>query len=202
MNRFTIPLLLVCALCQPAWARCGQPGVVATVDGQDILQEQVDQRLAFVRATVTGPAKAGISADKIVHNLVRDRLLDKEANRLGITVTDEELAVDLAQRPLFMDDTGTFSQEIYERELTQTLGTTAEYFEAFIRRGMANAKLYDQALETLTDEEVDAWVAAQPADGAIASLLQFGRETYIEIAVREIVDQRLLEAATVEFCED
>jgi hypothetical protein len=186
-----------------AQVQCGQPGVAAVVDGHAILQEEVDEHLALSRRVATGPMTTEQHAAivrSITLALVMNHLADAEAARLGLSVTDEELAVNLAMRPLFWDDAGTFSREVYEREVVRTVGTTVEDFEVRIRRDILHGKLSDHVRDAVTDAEVDAWIAShEDVDLGFFSVL--GRDAYLEIVVLEILDERLRSQATVEWCD-
>ncbi len=198
----TLTITLAGASYAAAQAACGQPGVAAVVEGHAILQDQVDERMVMTDrlapVPLTGEQRAS-AIEGVVQQLALEHLLDREAVRLGLSVTDEELAANLAMRPLFWDDAGNFSQQVYERELARVLGTTPEAFEARIRREMAHAKVSDHARDAVTDAEVDAWIASYE-DVDLGSLSLLGRDLHIEIIVMETLVERLMSPASVELC--
>ncbi|HEU5322643.1 MAG TPA: SurA N-terminal domain-containing protein, partial [Methylomirabilota bacterium] len=129
------------------------PDVAATVNGTDITlaevtneQVQLEERY---RQMFGGQLPAGLFKPEAlraqaVENLVTRTLLDQEAGRLGLEVTDEEVRRYILELPMFQRD-GRFDHDTYVAALKggavgQTLRTPAA-FEAAVRQTLAFQQL-------------------------------------------------------------
>jgi peptidyl-prolyl cis-trans isomerase D len=81
--------------------------------------------------------------EQVIDALVTDRLVELEAKRLGVTVSDEAVARAIALSPDFQDD-GKFIGGAEIRRRLELAGTTEEEFEHSLRR-----QLLRQSLEGL-----------------------------------------------------
>jgi peptidyl-prolyl cis-trans isomerase D len=92
-----------------------------------------------------------------IDQLVNDRLLTNEARRLGLGVSDEELARAIASLEVFQRD-GRFAPDLYRR-LLEANRLTPESFEHEQRQAMLIGKLRDMVADTIqvSDGEARRW---------------------------------------------
>ena len=92
-----------------------------------------------------------------LNSLISQKLLDMEAEKLKIVVSDEELQDTLMGIKAFQTD-GAFNLELYKRILGQQR-MTPETFEAFTRQDLKNGKLRQMILSgiTVSDAEARDW---------------------------------------------
>lgn len=76
---------------------------------------------------------------QVLDSLITSRLLLQEAQRVGLTVSREELALAIRQNPQFAED-AKFSPERY-RQLLDANRLTPERYEASVRQGLLLQKL-------------------------------------------------------------
>lgn len=126
----------------------GQPDVVATVDGQAIRgrdfsaqYERVVQNLKRQNPQLDEAALRQMGARKdVLMQMVSEILIAREAKRLGITVTDAELAREIKQMPYFLNDRQQFDAALY-RAVLQQQGYSVAAFERELRQELALRRL-------------------------------------------------------------
>lgn len=67
----------------------------------------------------------------IFGEMVSERLIDLEARKLGITVSEAEVRAGIAQNPMFQNMQGAFDPELYRRLLAHNRMLPAQYEETF-----------------------------------------------------------------------
>ncbi len=109
--------------------------------------------------------------EKVVRNqalqeLISERLLSQEADRMGIRISDEELRKSITSIPAFSPN-GTFDKRTYDYYLDRVNQTPA-VFEATQREFLRRQRLTDMVQDSVvvTDAEVAAAMAKQPKKGA------------------------------------
>ncbi|MCG8685546.1 MAG: SurA N-terminal domain-containing protein [Desulfobacterales bacterium] len=92
-----------------------------------------------------------------INSLIDQKIMDMEADKLKILVSDSELQDALLSIKAFQRN-GAFDMDLYKRVLGQN-GLNPETFEALQRRAIKNAKLQEMVLNgiTVTDEEAKTW---------------------------------------------
>ncbi|KAA2317327.1 peptidylprolyl isomerase [Pseudooceanicola sediminis] len=98
------------------------------------LQQQMGQPISFAQAQAFG------ITNSVVAGLVNDRALDNEADRLGLSIGDEELRDQIVKIPAFQDATGKFSRESYTFALDRA-GISEAEFESDMRSDSARSML-------------------------------------------------------------
>ncbi len=129
------------------------PNVVAKVGDQKITyddfnkvyQPQLDRLYNMVGETPSADQLANLRKH-ILDSLIDNAILEQTASKLGISVSDEELAAALQHEPYFADENGKFSKEKYIRVLEANKITPAE-FESHERAQM----LLDKTHSILSD---------------------------------------------------
>jgi peptidyl-prolyl cis-trans isomerase D len=129
-------------------AGANSPDTVASVGGQDISVVDVQRQLNQVsRGQAIPPMLKGLYAKQILDQLVFQRALELEAQRLGIRVTPEEETERIKQilPTAFAGD--TWLKDRYALEVQQRAGMSVEEFETFLR----NQMLLDKFRSIVTD---------------------------------------------------
>lgn len=86
------------------------------------------------------PEDEGRVKQELLREMIVDELLAQQAERMGLYVSDAELANAIQQTAPFQRD-GRFDQELYFQAIRYTFKTTPEQFERTHRRSMLSAKL-------------------------------------------------------------
>jgi peptidyl-prolyl cis-trans isomerase D len=92
--------------------------------------------------------------------LVQRELVEQEARRQGLFVSDDEVSRAVKQSPAFQSD-GHFDYDLYKRAVTSSYGSPAK-FEERLRRDLAYGKMMALLRETakVSDDEIkEAWLA-------------------------------------------
>jgi len=99
---------------------------------------------------------------QVVQQLIQDELLYQKAKKLGIQITDEEVANTIRSLPQFQRD-GTFYKQLYIQALNYYYHSTPKDFEETIRRMLAAQRVRNLILSiiTVTDEEMKMQYAAR-----------------------------------------
>jgi peptidyl-prolyl cis-trans isomerase D len=124
------------------------PDSVASVGGQDISILEVQRQLNQVsHGQSIPPMLKGLYAKQVLDQMVFQRALELEAQRLGIRVTPEEETERIRQiiPTAFAGD--TWLKDRYALEVQQRAGMSVEEFETFLR----NQMLLDKFRAVVTD---------------------------------------------------
>lgn len=119
---------------------------VAVVGGEKIpylrYRARLGQYLDALRAQGQdiSPEDEGRVKQELLREMIVDELLAQQAERLGLYVSDAELANAIQQTPAFQRD-GRFDQELYFQAVRFTFKSSPEQFERVHRRSMLSAKL-------------------------------------------------------------
>jgi len=121
-----------------------QPDLVAEVDGNAVTSSDVQRQLTRIeRLQQIPPALRSFYNRQIIDSLIFEQMLESEANRLGIRVTEQEQVarIRILLPSLFAGDT-FLGRERYALEIQQRFGpdmSVAE-FEEIIRKGLLEEK--------------------------------------------------------------
>ncbi|MBX2799082.1 MAG: SurA N-terminal domain-containing protein [Myxococcales bacterium] len=122
-------------------------GIVATVNGVRIMDTQYGRAYRSQLATeerrqnrTLSDAEQKSMGEQVKQQLIRRELLLQEAARLGLHVSDEEVARQVMEIPGLADKEGRFSREEYQRFLKRQQFTQAE-FEERLREDLLASKL-------------------------------------------------------------
>src|SRR5580658_9682116 len=107
---------------------------IATVDGQQILGDQVDREATQLRATVQQMYGANAPTvlksinirQEAVERLIEQQLIGEEARHLGISITDVALQQQIAKEPVFQR-AGQFDFDTYQDVLRNNNLQPSEY---------------------------------------------------------------------------
>lgn len=120
-------------------AKVGDGGVTRT-DFDRTYQQALDRLYA---ANPEGPTSEESKRlqEQILDTLIDDTILEQTAQKLGITVTDEELAASIRRQPYFTDKDGSFDKDKYLQVL-QSNQLTADQYENSERRQILMQKIH------------------------------------------------------------
>jgi len=127
---------------------------VAEVGGQAVTVAEVRLQLQRMTAGRAIPrALEPFYARQIIEQMVYQRMLEFEAKRLGIRVSDEELAGRIRQ---FLPSALALGMEGYAAEVQQRFGMTVPEFEELVRQGLLEEKFRRLVTDgiSVTPEEV------------------------------------------------
>lgn len=136
-----------------------RPDVLARVGKQQITTAMVEQQLREIERIQQIPAALrGFYASTAFEQLLYERMVEEEARRLGLRVTDEERAEFIKSRLPAVFSGGTFlGMDRYAAEVQARFGMTVAEFEDRIRLGLLESKLQRLVTDgiTVTPEEVE-----------------------------------------------
>jgi len=181
-------------------------------------QRQLYDRLYQGRLDENMLRQLGIE-EQVFEGLVSDRLVELEAKRLGVSVSDEALARAIATSPEFQDD-GRFVGTNEIRRRLELQGLSEEDFEHSFRRQLLRESLESLlgASVSVSDAEVERefrrrteqvkleYVLAdaarfeagvQPAESEIAARFEAKKDAY-RVPERRVVSYVLLDRATLQ----
>jgi peptidyl-prolyl cis-trans isomerase D len=124
---------------------------VADVGGQPVSVDEVRQQMTrMASAQQMPPQFMSYYARQIVENLVFEKMLEIEAKRLGISVTEAEVADRIkAMLPPTAIENGAIKMDVYESLVSQNGGTVKE-FETAIQQGMLQEKVQELVTSTVS----------------------------------------------------
>ena len=142
----------------------GAEPVVATVNGADITERELDSRYRNVRARLREQLGAAYRPElfddktmraEVLDQMIRDRVLLQTSQALGLRASDRELRGSISSDPAFRKD-GSFDKETYERML-ELQGMGSLQYENSLRQRIVGTQLSRAivATEILLDRELE-----------------------------------------------
>jgi parvulin-like peptidyl-prolyl isomerase len=115
---------------------------IVKVNGRALKADQFDRiyRMMSRQQADTSPAAQQQLMGQALNEMIRQEVLSDEAKRYGLTVTDEELALQLASIPAFQRE-GRFDPATYDQVVRRTFGTPPHEFEKNHRKDLLVRKL-------------------------------------------------------------
>jgi peptidyl-prolyl cis-trans isomerase D len=144
-------VLISLAVCVVGLILFGAGGTSFGPSDQDVIVRVNDKKITgqdferIYRAmsrqqTDTSPQAQQQLTGQALNELIRTEVMSDEAKRYGITVTDQELQMQLASVPAFQKD-GRFDLSTYAQVVYRTFGTTPHEFEKNHRKDLLVRKL-------------------------------------------------------------
>lgn len=141
---------------------------ITVSDFRDAYKTMVNRmRAQFGNALNDDLLKALNVRQQAINSLIDQKILDMEAEKLKIIVSDQELQDSVMAERAFQKD-GAFDIELYKAVLGRN-GMTPETYEAYQRQNLKNVKLREMVLSgiTVSDAEARDWYLFQNAKMAI-----------------------------------
>ncbi len=160
------PGLLVAAVFALTLSGCNKapsPEVMATVNGKQIMQADVDRIYKqSLGDSAQAPSKeeAAIQRLNILHQMIQDEILQQRAAKLNLVATDEEVDAKLT------DMKALSTQEEFDRQLKEK-NLTLDDLRREIRRTLTKNKLVNKEIESkvnITDAEIGNYYNAHKSD--------------------------------------
>lgn len=118
--------------------------VVATVNGTKIMGTDLTRRMTMEARRydrALSDAEEAQLQEQVRQSLIEDEALRQEAIRLGVTVSDTEVARELLRYEIFRNEEGLFDDRIYESWLRRNAYPSRSEFEEQMRRDILRGKL-------------------------------------------------------------
>jgi peptidyl-prolyl cis-trans isomerase SurA len=178
--------------------------IVANVNGEIILYSDLQRQIKAVEKTmptldVSDPAKKSQIEREVLTQMIQQRLADKEAERLKITVPSSEVELRIRQ----IAEHNHISVEQMEAEL-KAQGQSLEKFREEVKKEIGRQRLMEWFLKPkvlITDQQVDAYLRSEKGESASASQKvhlgsivlpvgdKYGKQEEVEKTGREILDK-------------
>ena len=126
---------------------------VADVGGQEVTVPDVQRTMQRIEAggQRIPPQLRALYARQVVDQLIYERMLEVEAKRLGIRVTDEERAEEIKRIvPGAFPGGGMASLDAYSNEVQQRFQMSVQEFEELLRRSLLEQKVRRLVTDGLT----------------------------------------------------
>ncbi|MDU2409175.1 MAG: SurA N-terminal domain-containing protein, partial [Acinetobacter junii] len=171
--------------------------VAKSVNGQDISNKELetatknykDQYLSLVKGDES-LLNLSLIQEKALDALIARSLLQQQAEKLGISLSDTQLEQMLAQQPSFQEN-GQFSQKLYENYL-RSVGMTNQGLVASLRQDhalkMISSTLMDYALVSKSDLQQLANLQTEQRTLHLASIKLDDYKKGITVSNQEIAD--------------
>jgi peptidyl-prolyl cis-trans isomerase D len=140
--------LVICAIALP-FLQIGSSSllpsandVVVKVNGRKVTQGQFDKlyNQAVRQRPASTPEQKQQVMREVLDELVRREVFAQEADKYGISVSDQEMQLQLASIPAFQKE-GRFDPQTYMQVVYQSFGTTPKEFEKGFRKELQARKL-------------------------------------------------------------
>ena len=178
---------------------------VAEVDGEEITLGELQKVVDRMNQMSQGGQGFGFMqsfSDEMLDQLIGQRIQEKEAQRLGLTVTDDEVRQQIARLyPNFVENNRKFvSFDLYRRRIEQS-GATVEEFENGLRQSLLDQKLrtYITAGVTVTPREVEEDYVRQNTSVNLAYLILDPKNFEAEVDVTDAEARAYFEKHRDEF---
>ncbi len=123
-----------------------QTQTIATVNGTRITDTPLQKELrANTRGMALTKQQQASLEENIIVQLIREQLLLEEAEKIGLHVSDYEVAIAIMQDPSFHDADGMFSKKLMDQAL-QMNGWREDRFEADLRQRILLSKVQQSVI--------------------------------------------------------
>ena len=137
---------------------------LATVNGYVVSKQAMDERLAILELFFKQPMTDEATRSQMLEQLIRERLLREQADKLGIAITDSEIEAEMAQFFGAVDRQyeGRAQVEAKLKELKLTNDMLASFIKDFmVGEAVAEVKM---AEVTLSAEEMQTFYNEKKGD--------------------------------------
>lgn len=115
----------------------------ATVNGQGISRQQVDQQLMrLARSGQLPPDQQQQARGEVLDQMIQQELMNQYAHKGDMTISDGQVDQLILNLPQFQNKQGQFSQDAFVQKLYQ-IGYTPETFRDFVKRDLLGRQLQE-----------------------------------------------------------
>ena len=146
--------------------------IVAVVDGEPVSLQTLERTKAMLQATSHEPLDDSEAYRQAMNHIIRNVVLVREANRRGLTVTEQEARDYLAQVKALAKESPDLQKTLNEE--ARALGVSGEEFNKRMvetyRKALLIGKLYqalDKEVPPPSEEDIDVYLAEHPGVNAI-----------------------------------
>ncbi len=118
--------------------------VIATINGTKIMDTELSRRMRIESRryeSALGDAEMAALQERVRQSLIEDELLRQHARKLGLHVSDVEVARELLRYEIFKNEEGRFDDRVYEGWLRRNAFASRSDFEEQIRNDILRGKL-------------------------------------------------------------
>lgn len=132
------------------------PGVLATVNGKEILASEVDRAYKLqLEASAPAPSKEETAIRRLtaLHGLIQEEMMQQRATKLNLVATDEEVDAKLT------DFKAPYTQEEFDKQLKDR-NQTLQDLRQDIRHELTRSKLLNKEIESkinITDGDISSY---------------------------------------------
>ena len=127
------------------------PDAIATIGGQSItivdFQREFDQK---TRNQAVPPMLRGYYAQQVLDEMIFQRALEYEGDRLGMRVTDEEETQRIKELLPTAWSGSTWLKDRYPTEVQTRFGMPVDQFESLLKDGMLTEKFHQMVTDGIT----------------------------------------------------
>jgi len=161
----------------------GNPAVAATVGHDSISREEFDRTYRALDKRYQQMYGEQFNQElakqlqlplQALNQVINRRILLTEAERLGISASDQEVRDRILKEPIFLDDKGRFIGESTYRQFLQEQHLSAEAFEEEMRQDLVLAKL----VETL---KAGVYISEDAVEKAYREQVEKAKVRYVEL---------------------
>jgi len=128
---------------------------------------------------------------RVMNELIAGRILNAEAQRIGLQVTDGEVQDQILEQAAFKDEDGRFIGEETYRNILRRAGYTPDSFETAIR-----GELLTQKLQTILSESV--YIADAEVERAYRDQTERAEIRYLQLPIARFAGQVTTDQAALE----
>ncbi|CAD86118.1 MULTISPECIES: SurA N-terminal domain-containing protein [Nitrosomonas] len=181
-----------------SYRSAGDAGYAAVVDGEEISRQEYEQAIRNQQENLRNMLGEKFDASlldnpqmrlAVLENLIQERLLRREAERVGLTVLDSRLTAEIQNISFFHEDE-KFSYQRY-RDLLQRQGMSPAMFEARV----AGELMRQQLLEGITGSVIVPRTVAGKVASLSATMYEINRMT---ISPEQYIDQAEPDEAAIQ----
>lgn len=142
--------------------------IIAEVNGEQISDTDLQRIMRQFDSSMDADAERDLKR-QLIEGLIEQRVLLQEAERLGLAVSIEEIALRVRKNTLFQTDDGKFSPKLYE-SLLKSQGMSKGVYEDQLREGILLEKLQRLVATSarITDTEVKRQLQAMTTSVGVA----------------------------------
>ena len=142
--------------------------IIAEVNGEQISDTDLQRMMRNFDSSMDADAEKDLQR-QLIDGLIEQRVLLQEAERLGLVVSIEEIALRVQSTEVFQTDDGKFSPKLYE-SLLKSQGMSKGVYEDQLREGILLEKLQRLVATSarITDPEVSRQLRAMTTSVGVA----------------------------------